>query len=414
MRAKYWLNDYLCFMATINFLIQSKNNPAAIYLRFKEGRSIDVKVKSNFVVNPAHWSNAKGQPKNLKDETFKKLDADLVKLKTDLINHYNSHPGKDSITLIWLKDFINPIEQPDAIPSKLVNYFDYYALHKKSSMQPATYKKLFVNKHLLERFEKASKTAYLISEVNADFKLQFEAFCKKEGYAINTIARAIKFIKTICYHAQSNGVATHFQLNNIKTKTEKVEKIFLTPEEIDLIQKADIKLDHLINARDWLVISCETGQRVSDFMRFTKEQIRYEGKVPLCEFTQVKTNKIMAVPLSNKVREILAKRGGNFPRRISDQRYNEYIKEVCRLAGINTKIKGSKLLKETNRKVGGYFPKFELVTSHIGRRSFSTNNYGKIPTSLLINVTGHTTEAMFLEYIGKTETEKAKQLAEYF
>jgi integrase len=149
-------------------------------------------------------------------------------------------------------------------------------------------------------------------------------------------------------------------------------------------------------------------------MRFAKEQIRYEGKVPLCEFTQVKTNKIMAVPLSKKVREILAKRDGSFPRKISDQRYNEYIKEVCRLAGIKTKIKGSKIFKETMRKVSGLFPKYELVTSHIGRRSFATNNYGKIPTSLLINVTGHTTEAMFLEYIGKTETEKAKQLAEYF
>jgi len=267
---------------------------------------------------------------------------------------------------------------------------------------------------LLERFEKASKTTYLISDVNADFKLLFEAFCKKEGYAVNTISRAIKFIKTVCYHAQSNGIATHFQLNNIKVKTEKVEKIYLTPKEIELIQKADIKLEHLINARDWLVISCETGQRVSDFMRFTKEQIRYEGKIPLCEFTQVKTNKIMAVPLSKKVRAILVKRNGNFPRRISDQRYNEYIKEVCKAAGIKTKIKGSKLLKETKRKVGGYFPKHELVTSHIGRRSFATNNYGKIPTPLLINVTGHTTEAMFLEYIGKTETEKAKQLAAYF
>ena len=60
------------------------------------------------------------------------------------------------------------------------------------------------------------------------------------------------------------------------------------------------------------------------------------------------------------------------------------------------------------------FEKWELVTSHIGRRSFATNNYGRIPTSLLINVTGHSTETMFLEYIGKTVTEKAIQLAEYF
>lgn len=170
-------------MATIKFLIQSRNNPASIYIRFKEGRNIDVKAKTNFVINPTHWSNTKGQPKNLKDEIFKKLNADLVKLKTNLLNHYNDKSFKAYINSAWLKDFINPIEQTEAIPNKLISYFDYYALHKKSSIQPATYKKLFVNKHLLERFEKATKTTYLITDVNADFKLQFEDFCKKENYA---------------------------------------------------------------------------------------------------------------------------------------------------------------------------------------------------------------------------------------
>jgi integrase len=409
-----WAKFVPLIMATINFIIQTSCNPSAIYIRFKEGRIFDIKAKTNLLIDPINWSNTKGQPKNLKEATFKKLNADLINLKINLLNHFNSNTDKNSINTEWLKNFINPTKITDAAPNKLIDYFDFYALHKKSSMKPSSYKKLFVNKHLVERFEKATRTTHLINDVNADFKLQFEAFCKKEGYAANTVARAIKFIKTICYHAQSNGIETHFQLNNIKTKTEKVEKIFLSPEEIEIIQNADVKLEHLINARDWLVISCETGQRVSDFMRFTKEQIRFEGKVPLCEFTQVKTNKIMAIPLSKKVRDLLAKREGNFPRKISDQRYNEYIKEVCRIAGIKSKIKGSKVLKETKRKVTGVFPKYELVTSHIGRRSFATNNYGKIPTSLLINVTGHTTEAMFLEYIGKTETEKAKQLAEYF
>jgi hypothetical protein len=66
------------------------------------------------------------------------------------------------------------------------------------------------------------------------------------------------------------------------------------------------------------------------------------------------------------------------------------------------------------RKKSGTFEKWELVSSHIGRRSFSTNNYGKIPTSLLIGATGHSSEKMFLEYIGKTDSQKAIQLAEYF
>jgi integrase len=188
----------------------------------------------------------------------------------------------------------------------------------------------------------------------------------------------------------------------------------LTIEELERIQKTVLLADYLDNARDWLIISCETGQRVSDLLKFTMNQIRHEESVPLIEFTQMKTGKIMAVPLSNVVRLILEKRGGEFPRKISDQKYNQYIKEVCLKAGICQVVQGSKIDQKTKRKVSGMYQKHELVSSHIGRRSFATNNYGKIPTSLLIGATGHSTEKMFLEYIGKSNTEKAKQLAEYF
>jgi integrase len=305
-------------------------------------------------------------------------------------------------------------ENDDFIPDGLIDHIDYYLKHKKSSLKHASYKKTNVFKHLLERFQKAENRHFLVKDVNADFKLRFENYCRKQKYSLNTVARAIKFIKTICYNARNNGIETHFQLNSIKVKIEKVEKIFLTKEEIELLINMPFEQDYLDNARDWLVISCETGQRISDFMRFNKEQIRFQDEVHLIEFTQIKTGKIMAIPLSKRVRTILEKRNGDFPRPISDQRYNEYIKEVCKIAGINKMTKGSKIDKDEIRKETGVFPKYELVTSHIGRRSFATNNYGFIPTSLLINVTGHTTEAMFLEYIGKTVTEKAIKLAEYF
>ena len=224
----------------------------------------------------------------------------------------------------------------------------------------------------------------------------------------------MKFIKSVCYHARNNGIDTHYQLDSLKAKQVKVDKIYLTKDELIKIENAHLEHDYQVNARDWLIISCETGQRVSDFMRFRKDFIRTENNVALIEFTQVKTNKIMTIPLSKKVLAILEQRNGDFPRQISDQRYNEYIKEVCKIAGLTHKIRGSKLNPETNRKQSGIFEKWELVTSHIGRRSFATNNYGRIPTALLISATGHTTEKMFLEYIGKTDTQKAIQLAEYF
>lgn len=413
---KKWGKVYICAMATIKFIIRSDSETSSIYVRFKEGRLIDLTAKTKYIINSKDWSATKGQPKNLNDASFKKLNKDLKDLSIKLLEHYNNSVGKHTIHTQWLKDFINPPQQIETIPTKLSAYIDYFTLHKKSIIGSSTYKRNNVYKHLIERFEKETKAEYFIKDVNADFKLKFEDYCTKEKYAPNTIARTVKFIKTICYHARNNGIETHFQLNNITAKIEKVNKIFLTIDEIEKIQSKELDHEYLTNARDWLIISCETGQRVSDFMRFKKEQIRYEGKVPLIEFTQVKTGKKMAIPLSKKVTTILKNRKGDFPRQISDQRYNEYIKEVCKIVELNEKIKGSKskTKDKVTRKESGTFEKWQLVTSHIGRRSFATNNYGRIPTSLLINVTGHSTETMFLEYIGKTVTEKAIQLAEYF
>jgi len=219
-----------------------------------------------------------------------------------------------------------------------------------------------------------------------------------------------------------NGIEISPQLERIKLKEVKVDKIYLTIDELEGIEKLDNRKlnESLLNARDWLIISCYTGQRVSDFMRFTKELIRIEKGKHLIEFTQKKTGKNMTVPLHPKVLKILKKRGGEFPRPISSQKYNDYIKQVCAKAEIKEKLKGSKLIKVKDsdkfpyRKQVGKYEKWELVTSHIGRRSFSSNFYGKIPTSFLIYVTGHKTEQMFLTYIGKSNKDIAMELTNYF
>ena len=132
----------------------------------------------------------------------------------------------------------------------------------------------------------------------------------------------------------------------------------------------------------------------------------------------------MTIPLIKMAREILKKRNGCFPRPISDQRYNDYIKEVCRIAKINDETEGKKRIsiaedgakptKNDFRNVLGKFQKWELVTSHIGRRSFATNHYGKIPTTYLINITGHSTEKMFLNYIKKSNKDLAMDAYDYF
>jgi integrase len=410
-------------MASINLLLQSIKNPAVIYIRLRDGRELDIKAKTNFHINPLNWDKANQRPvkKLLKDIDFANLDTNINELKNDLLKEYNRAKGLQSIDPNWLKDFINPPKKEEKHPNRLVEYIDTYIEFKRNDVAKATITKCNVIKALLERYENYIKSILLIKEVNNNFKVHFEKYCLNEGYAKNTTSKNIRYIKTFCKHAKANGVETHLQLDAIKTKYYKANHIYLSEQEIKQIEELnEIELtEGLINAKDWLLISCYCGQRISDFMRFDKSIIRHEKNnkgvlKPLIEFTQKKTGKGMTIPLDKRIIKILKRYDGNFPKKISDQRYNEHIKKVCDKAKINEPALGTLFNHETKQKETKEYPKWKLVASHIGRRSFATNNYGIIPTSFLMYMTGHSSEKMFLTYIGKSNKDIAMELTNYF
>ena len=316
-------------MASINLLLQSKKNPAVIYIRLRDGRTVDIKAKTNFHINPVNWDKDGQRPikKLLKDISFANLDTDLSDLKMRLLKEYNVSKGLKEINIQWLNDFINPPSPKSKYPDRLIDYIDVFIAYREIDVKKATISKCYVIKHLLERYERSTATILYIRDINTAFKINFEKYCIDMGYAPNTIARNIRFIKTFCRHAKSNGVETHFQLDSIKVKYYKVDNIYLNLLELQKIEKLQSNelSEGLENAKDWLLISCYCGQRISDFLRFDKSMIRFEknnaGELkPLIEFTQVKTGKLMTVPLDFKIMEILKKYDGNFPRKIADQK----------------------------------------------------------------------------------------------
>jgi len=416
-------------MATVNFLYRSTKDKANLVLRllyrfndtdFVFGGNAKLEVSKHY------WSKQHKKKSKDIDITNKQTEVnnELNKIENHVLKAFNSVPT-DSINKQWLQtqidNYYNPPQQDKSIPTNLIDYIDFYIEYRKHEIQDTSIRKFNVIKHKLQRFEAYRKKQILIKDINDSFKNEFVAYLKKELYAQNTMQRELVFIKTFCKHARFLGIETHPQLDSLRLDRAKTEKIYLTVSELEQIQNIEIEklTESLENAKDWLIISCYTGQRVSDFMRFTDEQIRIEDGKHLIEFTQKKTGKNMTVPLHPKVLEILKKRNGKFPYSISDQKYNDYIKKVCEISGINQLVKGSKqtLIKPQEkmfRKETGTYKKFELVTSHIGRRSFATNFYGKIPTTYLIYVTGHSTESMFLNYIGKSNKDLAMELTNYF
>ena len=106
----------------------------------------------------------------------------------------------------------------------------------------------------------------------------------------------------------------------------------------------------------------------------------------------------------------------SLPTKISKQKFNDYIKQVCELAEINEPINDKLIeLKKTiiiddkelklYRKVKGIRPKYKYVSSHIGRKSFCMMYDGNknISREFIMRVTGHKNLSSYLTYINKTD-----------
>ena len=80
--------------------------------------------------------------------------------------------------------------------------------------------------------------------------------------------------------------------------------------------------------------------------------------------------------------------------------FNKQLKCVLQKAGLTQMVRAERYNGKIKRKEIGIFPKYAIIASHDLRRSFASNFYGKIPTPILMNMTGHARESSFLTYIG--------------
>ena len=89
---------------------------------------------------------------------------------------------------------------------------------------------------------------------------------------------------------------------------------------------------------------------------------------------------------------------------------------MCEIAGIHDIVKGKVYNEHKKKNEIVEIEKCYLVSSHVCRRSFATNFYGNkmFTTPQLMAISGHKTETMFLQYIGKTKDDWAMQTAKTF
>ena len=420
-------------MATIKFILQSKNDPANIYLRLSVSKQGSFKRKSGYIIGPDRWSPTTGFPKKNSEAKYKNLKKDLENLADSIENSYNDAIKQNAvIDGDWLQEQIDryhgKVEEKDvdSLLYQIQAYIDFLPRKKLANgrigAQKSTIQKQNSLKLKIKGYQEHTKKTYRISQVSPQWVEKFEKYLfEVDKLSPNTVGRYVKHLKTVCRFAGLNEITTHSKLNEVKGYSVKADIIYLTFNELDFIQKKTFERDALNNARDWLVIGSYIGQRVSDLLKLTHKNLTNVSGLEMISLTQQKTGKQVMIPIHEKVKAILSKNKGKFPRKIADQKFNNYIKDVCKLSGIREIVQGSKMVcideksePKIYRKIPGKYEKWELITSHICRRSFASNFYGEIPTSLLKDITAHSTEQQFLEYIGKSSSDSALQVAEYW
>lgn len=401
-------------MSLINFFLDNKNTRNTyIYISLLYNKK-EWCLKTPILICRKEWDQKNGRPVNIYLKKAKKINDTLNALRlslSELIQNSNMVTREDIDRLIVNVSKNKNLPYSD---QHLIFHLNKYALEKREFVAKSTFRRYIVFKKLYVKYESHSGMKIKLSNITKDFIYNFQKFCEHEDYNQSTINRSINFIKTILNSIDKNSFIIPLY-NNVKSigKKHLSKSQVVTLSDKDLKNIYDTKVDKkLETSKAWLLISCYTGQRISDFMDFNKDKlIIIDGKTCI-SFTQKKTKKEVLLPLHPMVLSILGSYKNNFPPKVSIQKYNSDIKKIAKIAQLNEIVCTN--LRENFRSSLCEIEKWRTITSHIGRRSFATNFYGKIPTPLLMQATGHSSEQMFIKYINPVNKETILLLNNYF
>lgn len=386
--------------------------PTLVYLLFRYN-NVKLKYSTGQKINPKFWNPKKEKQRAKETRQFPgyaEFNTLLDNLENTAHNHYRKLLNDKIIpTPDLLRIPLNEILQKTNGKEKdLISFADY--LVENTERKPATKKQLRQAIRTLKEFKQESKRSLHLDSIDLEFYDQYVDYLTRKNYGKNSIGTFIKNIKVFMNEAVDRKLTSNMQFKNKRFRTleEHSETIYLTESEIKSLY--ELPLDNnkrLEKVRDLFIIACYTGLRFSDLMQLRKENINQEGN--LVRIRTQKTDEVVIIPLKGYVREILSKYEGIPPQSLSNQKMNDYLKELGEMAKIEDDI----IITATKGGIRNVvnFKKWELITTHTARRSFATNAYlSNVPTISIMKITGHKTEKSFLKYIKISQEDNANKL----
>lgn len=386
-------------MKTYTFVFKDAKQKSLLYLVLRENgkrEKISLQLKEDpATFNKENYLFTKANPYH------KTLNARLnfIKSKLELLIR-EAEVTNDTLLQFRAKviEAINvnaPVKVDKPLEVLFMPYFKKWSVQESTKCAYNRYKKYTYNL-LSEYFGDKQPT---FDEIDYTFSEAFIEWMDDKGLSPNTRGSHIKFVKAAMNEAFKNKLHKNEDFRSFRKETEQIDAVYLTNEEVTKVAELPL-CGHYKLARDIFIVGCHTGMRFSDYSRLSMKDIS-DGVIHI--ITQ-KCQAPVDIPAHARVLHILESYGGVLPK-ITPQKFNMYIKEVCKEAGINECV----LVRKSGKHIR--CEKWELVSSHTARRTGLTNMYkAGIPTYRCMMISGHKTEQVFLTYLRITQEENAQFL----
>ena len=344
-------------------------------------------------------------------EIFKRFEvAEIMPSPAEVKEAFNNRHGQNEKTELSSTDMSN-------VPSNFYEAFDDFVrvCGRQNDWTHSTFEKFAAVKNHLKNFR---------SELSFDFfdeegLTEYVQYLREVREMRNsTIGKQLSFLKWFLRWSFKQGMHSNNAYDAFKPKLKDTQKkiIFLTWEELNKLREFKIPptKQALERVRDVFLFQCFTGLRYSDVFNLRRSDIKGDH----IEVTTVKTSDSLVIELNKHSKAILEKyqdvvfeHDKALPV-ITNQKMNEYLKELAELAGINEPIRQT--YYKGNERIDEVTPKYALLGTHTGRRTFICNALALgIPPQVVMKWTGHSDYKAMKPYIDIADDIKANAMSKF-
>jgi len=388
-----------------------------------------IEFTTGYRIDAAKWDTDKQRVRNgctnkLK-QSASEINASLLGYYTEVQEIFKKFEVEEIMpTPEQIKEAFNALHKPieevkqrKSTPNAFYKAFDEFVRDcgRQNDWTDSTYEKFAAVKNHLMNFRTELTFDFFDEKGLNDYVTYLRDVKEMRN---STIGKQLSFLKWFLRWAFKKGLHKNNAYDSYKPKLKSTQKkiIFLTWEELNKLREFEIPAakQALDRVRDVFLFQCFTGLRYSDVFNLRRSDIKGDH----IEVTTVKTSDSLIIELNNHSKAILDKykdvafEDDKVLPVITNQKMNDYLKELAELAGINEPVRQT--YYRGNERIDEVTPKYALLGTHAGRRTFICNALALgIPPQVVMKWTGHSDYKAMKPYIDIADDIKANAMSKF-